>query len=86
MAMLEKHYKYPQDVEFTIQQGKLYMLQTRNAKRVGIAGVRWAVEMATGKDVITGEKQPKLLNPKNRVANGHRQRPGTVAVSDFRRL
>ncbi|MCL4146188.1 UNVERIFIED_CONTAM: hypothetical protein GTU68_049343 [Idotea baltica] len=53
MAMLEKHYKYPQDVEFTIQQGKLYMLQTRNAKRVGIAGVRWAVEMATGVDVIT---------------------------------
>ncbi len=65
MAMLEKHYKYPQDVEFTIQQGKLYMLQTRNAKRVGIAGIRWAVEMATGEDVITGEKQPKLLNPKS---------------------
>ncbi len=64
MAMLEKHYKYPQDVEFTIQQGKLYMLQTRNAKRVGIAGIRWAVEMATGQDVITGEKQRKLLNPK----------------------
>ncbi len=63
MAMLEKHYKYPQDVEFTIQQGKLYMLQTRNAKRVGIAGVRWAVEMATGQDVISGEKQPKLLSP-----------------------
>ena len=64
MAKLEKHYKYPQDVEFTIEKGKLYMLQTRNAKRVGIAGVRWAVEMATGKDVISGEKLPKLLNDK----------------------
>jgi len=64
MARLERHYKHPQDVEFTIQQGKLYMLQTRNAKRVGFAGVRWAVEMATGKDVITGEKQPKVLSPK----------------------
>ena len=64
MAKLEKHYKYPQDVEFTIQQGKLYMLQTRNAKRVGIAGVRWAVEMATGVDVISGAKLPKLLSPK----------------------
>ena len=53
MKMLEKHYKYPQDVEFTIQQGKLYMLQTRNAKRVGIAGVRWAVEMATGQDAVS---------------------------------
>ncbi len=64
MARLEKHYKYPQDVEFTIQQGKLWMLQTRNAKRVGLAGIRWAVEMATGKDQVTGRKLPKLLTPK----------------------
>ena len=64
MARLEKHYKYPQDVEFTVQEGKLFMLQTRNAKRTGLAGVRWAVEMATGEDVFTGEKQPKILNQK----------------------
>ena len=64
MAKLERHYKYPQDVEFTIQQGTLYMLQTRNAKRVGLAGVRWAVEMATGQDVMTGDKLPKLLTPR----------------------
>ncbi len=64
MARLEKHYKYPQDVEFTVQEGKLFMLQTRNAKRTGLAGVRWAVEMATGKDVFTGESQPKILTPK----------------------
>ncbi len=50
MQKLEEHYKYPQDVEFTVEQGKLWMLQTRNAKRTGLAGVRWAVEMATGKD------------------------------------
>ncbi len=62
MARLEKHYKYPQDVEFTIQEGTLFMLQTRNAKRTGLAGVRWAVEMVTGKDVYTGESQPKILN------------------------
>ncbi|MEM7784216.1 MAG: pyruvate, phosphate dikinase [Planctomycetota bacterium] len=78
MAKLEKHYKYPQDVEFTVQQGKLYMLQTRNAKRVGIAGVRWAVEMATGQDVISGEKLPKLLNPKTALA--------TVTGSDLEQL
>ncbi len=73
MAMLEKHYKYPQDVEFTIQQGKLYMLQTRHAKRVGIAGVRWAVEMATGVDVVTGAKLPKLLNSRTalQTVTGH---------------
>ena len=63
MKQLEAHYKYPQDVEFTVQEGKLYMLQTRNAKRTGIAGIRWAVEMATGKDVYTGKAQKKLLKP-----------------------
>ena len=40
------------------------MLQTRNAKRTGLAGVRWAVEMATGKDFYTGESQPKILSQK----------------------
>jgi pyruvate,orthophosphate dikinase len=64
MRKLERHYKYPQDVEFTVEQGKLWMLQTRNAKRTGLAGIRWAVEMATGKDVETGDSQPKLLSPK----------------------
>ncbi|MDH3981696.1 MAG: hypothetical protein OES84_02210, partial [Kiritimatiellaceae bacterium] len=64
MTRLEKHYKYPQDVEFTVQEGKLFMLQTRNAKRTGLAGVRWAVEMATGKDFYTGESQPKILSQK----------------------
>ncbi len=42
---LEKHYRDMQDVEFTIQDGKLYMLQTRNGKRTGQAAVRIAVEM-----------------------------------------
>jgi pyruvate,orthophosphate dikinase len=64
MARLEKHYKYPQDVEFTVQEGKLWMLQTRNAKRTGLAGVRWAVEMATGEDIFTGEKLTKVLTQK----------------------
>ena len=42
---LEMHYRDMQDVEFTIQDGKLYMLQTRNGKRTGQAAVRIAVEM-----------------------------------------
>lgn len=42
---LEKHYRDMQDVEFTIQDGTLYMLQTRNGKRTGQAAVRIAVEM-----------------------------------------
>ncbi|NLX24995.1 MAG: pyruvate, phosphate dikinase [Lentisphaerae bacterium] len=64
MSRLEKHYKHPQDVEFTVQEGKLFMLQTRNAKRTGLAGVRWAVEMVTGKDLFSGESQSKILTQK----------------------
>src|SRR6516165_10358980 len=42
---LEKHYKDVQDFEFTVQDGKLYMLQTRNGKRTGLAAVRIAIQM-----------------------------------------
>jgi pyruvate, orthophosphate dikinase len=42
---LENHYRDMQDFEFTIQDGKLYMLQTRNGKRTGIAAVRVALQM-----------------------------------------
>ena len=42
---LEKHFKNMQDLEFTIQQGKLYMLQTRNGKRTALAGIRIALDM-----------------------------------------
>lgn len=42
---LEKHYKEMQDIEFTVQEGVLYMLQTRAGKRTGTAAVRIAVEM-----------------------------------------
>src|SRR3984885_7894838 len=42
---LETHYKDMQDFEFTIQDGKLYMLQTRNGKRTGLAAVRVALQM-----------------------------------------
>jgi len=44
-AMLEKHYKDMQDFEFTVQEGTLYMLQTRNGKRTGPAAVKVAVDM-----------------------------------------
>ncbi len=42
---LEKHYRNMQDVEFTIQEGRLWMLQTRGGKRTGVAAIRIAVEM-----------------------------------------
>ena len=42
---LERHFKDVQDFEFTIEDGKVFMLQTRNGKRTGIAAVRFAIEM-----------------------------------------
>ena len=78
MQRLERHYKHPQDVEFTVQQGKLWMLQTRNAKRTGLAGIRWAVEMATGKDAFTGKAEPKLLTPREAL--------NTISGSDLEQL
>ncbi len=44
-ANLEKHYRDVQDVEFTIEQGRLYLLQTRNAKRTPLSAVKTAVDM-----------------------------------------
>jgi pyruvate,orthophosphate dikinase len=46
---LEKHFKDMQDLEFTIEQGKLYMLQTRNGKRTALAGIRIAIDMVKEK-------------------------------------
>jgi pyruvate,orthophosphate dikinase len=62
---LEKHYKDMQDFEFTIQEGKLYMLQTRNGKRTGPAAVRIAVAMVeegmiTKKEAIMRVAPPQL--------------------------
>src|SRR5450631_4066601 len=52
---LENHYKDMQDFEFTIQDRKLYMLQTRNGKRAGLAAVRIAIEMVE-EGLITKEE------------------------------
>src|SRR5262249_43509087 len=52
---LESHYRDVQDVEFTIQRGKVWMLQTRNAKRTGFAAVRIAVDLVNEK-LITEEE------------------------------
>ena len=51
---LEQHYNDAQDIEFTVEHGKLYMLQTRSAKRNAIAAVRMAVEMV-GEGLIDRE-------------------------------
>ena len=65
-ARLEKHYHDMQDMEFTVEEGKLYMLQCRNGKRTGAAAVKMAVDMVAEK-LITKEQallrvEPEQLN------------------------
>jgi len=62
-SSLEKHYKDMQDMEFTIEQGKLYFLQTRNGKRTAPAGLKIAVEMVE-EGLITKEEALLKIDPK----------------------
>jgi pyruvate, orthophosphate dikinase len=59
---MEKHYRDMQDFEFTIQDGKLYMLQTRNGKRTGLAAVRVAIDMVR-EGLITKEEAIFRVEP-----------------------
>ena len=61
-SQLEAHYKDMQDIEFTIQQGKLYMLQTRNGKRTAPAALQIAADMAN-EGLITKEQALLSLKP-----------------------
>jgi pyruvate,orthophosphate dikinase len=60
--LLEKHYKDMQDIEFTIEKSKLFMLQTRNGKRTAAAALRAAVEMEQ-EGLITKEEAILRLDP-----------------------
>src|SRR3989475_4508475 len=60
---LEKHYKDVQDLEFTVERGKLYMLQTRAAKRTGEAAVNIAVDMV-GERLITKKMAVARVEPR----------------------
>jgi len=70
-SRLEKHYCDMQDIEFTIQKGKLFMLQTRTGKRNGPAAIRMAVDMLKEKLIdketsimrVTPEQLDELLHP-----------------------
>ncbi|HXW49202.1 MAG TPA: pyruvate, phosphate dikinase [Xanthobacteraceae bacterium] len=61
-ATLERHYRDMQDLEFTVEQGKLWMLQTRGGKRTAQAALRIAVEMAQEK-LISKEEAVKRIDP-----------------------
>lgn len=80
---LEKHYKDMQDIEFTIENGELWMLQTRTGKRTGGAAVRMAVEMVKSKLInkqtailrVDPAQLDELLHP---MLNPAAERKGTV--------
>ncbi|HET6492583.1 MAG TPA: pyruvate, phosphate dikinase, partial [Burkholderiales bacterium] len=61
---LEKHYREVQDIEFTIERGKLWMLQTRDAKRTAQAAVRLAVDLAKEK-LISKEEAVLRVKPEH---------------------
>ena len=60
-AILEKHFKDVQDVEFTVQDGKLFMLQTRNGKRTAAAALKFSMDMV--KEKLIDWKTAVLRNP-----------------------
>ena len=70
-AQLEPHYRDMQDVEFTVQKGKLWMLQTRNGKRTGASAVQIAVDMVAEELIsqeeallrVTPDQLDQLLHP-----------------------
>jgi pyruvate,orthophosphate dikinase len=64
-ATLEKHFKDVQDVEFTIQDGKLFMLQTRNGKRTAAAALKFSVDMV--KEKLIDWQTAILRNPADQL-------------------
>jgi pyruvate, orthophosphate dikinase len=93
-GILEKHYRDMQDMEFTVERGKLWMLQTRNGKRTAKASLKIAVDLASEK-LITQEEaimriEPlsldQLLHPtidpkaeRDRIATGLPASPGAAS-------
>ena len=93
-SILEKHYKDMQDIEFTIEKGVLYMLQTRNGKRTAPAAIKTAVDMVreglidekTAVLRVAPSQLDQLLHPsldpkavKNIIAKGLPASPGAVS-------
>jgi pyruvate,orthophosphate dikinase len=79
---LEKHYRDIQDFEFTIQEGKLYMLQTRNGKRTGRAAVRVAIQMVE-EGLITKDEAIFRVEPNQLydfLVPGLDEKGGTIEV------
>ncbi len=82
-AQLERHYRNMQDIEFTVQNGELFLLQTRDGKRTGPAAVRVAVDLVreglvSEKEAVRDLVEPRhvetLLHPRFADEEGYRDR------------
>ncbi len=71
-GILENHYRDMQDMEFTVEHGKLYMLQTRNGKRTAAAALKIAVDLVN-EGMITKEQALLMIDPKQLDALLHPQ-------------
>jgi len=91
--LLEEHYKDAQDIEFTVERGKLYILQTRNAKRTAAAAIKIAVDMCreglidepTAVSRVTPQQLEQMLHPQidtkvkyKKIAKGLPASPGAA--------
>jgi pyruvate,orthophosphate dikinase len=81
---LEQHYRDMQDIEFTIEKGKLYILQCRSGKRTGPASVRIAVEM-TNEGLISKEEAVQRVTPEQIEQLLHPRLKATAAVKPLAR-
>jgi pyruvate,orthophosphate dikinase len=63
MGSLDRHYRDMQDIEFTVEEGRLYLLQTRTAKRTAAAALKAAVDM-TGEGLIERDEAVARIDPK----------------------
>jgi pyruvate,orthophosphate dikinase len=81
---LEAHFRDMQDIEFTIQRGKLWMLQTRSGKRTARAAIRIAVDMV-GEGLISEEEALKRVDPEQLESLLHRMISPTVDADPIAR-
>ncbi|SHK42731.1 pyruvate, phosphate dikinase [Rhodothermus profundi] len=81
--LLERHYKNMQDIEFTVQEGRLFILQTRNGKRTGVAAIKIAVDMVDEglvdkktavRDLVDPEHLDQLLHPRFKNEQAYKDR------------
>jgi pyruvate,orthophosphate dikinase len=77
--MLERHYKNMQDIEFTVERGKLYMLQTRNGKRTAPAAVKIAYDMVQ-EGLVTKQQAVMMVEPGQLDQLLHRQIDSSVKL------